>query len=243
LTAIVGIICSDGIVISTDSSATFGPSLYYHTIEQPHKKIEIIGDKVIIAGTGEIGLGQRFCNIIFKELGELNGKQIPGESFFKVKHPEEAMRNLAQKTIQNFHSTNPFYNQPGNTVGFNYGALIAYTHGDDLHLCEFDPVKFQPELKFPDHQKIFFSSMGSGQQITDPFLGLMRRIFWKQAVPTVAEAKLIAVWTLQHAIDLNTGGINRPIQMALIKRNEKGKYSASYVPGSEIHEHMDGVAL
>ena len=145
MTAVIGIICSDGIIIGTDSSATFGIPPYFRTIEQPHRKIEIIGDKVIVAGTGEIGLGQRFCNIIYKELGELKEPQIPKDSFYKEKHPEEAMRNLAQKTVQNFHSTNPFYNQPGNTVGFGYGALIAYTHGDDLHLCEFDQMKFEPE--------------------------------------------------------------------------------------------------
>jgi 20S proteasome alpha/beta subunit len=67
MTAIVGIRCKDGVVIGADSSATFTDGGQVRTIEQPtEKKIEIIGDKVIVAGTGSVGHGQRFCAVVRK---------------------------------------------------------------------------------------------------------------------------------------------------------------------------------
>ena len=51
MTAIVGVLCRDGVVIGTDSSATFtyGPQ---RTIEQPTEKLSIVDQSVIVAGTG-----------------------------------------------------------------------------------------------------------------------------------------------------------------------------------------------
>ena len=54
MTILVGLLCKDGIVIGSDSSATFG-TMQNRTIEQPTDKIEIIDGKVIIAGTGQVG--------------------------------------------------------------------------------------------------------------------------------------------------------------------------------------------
>src|SRR5690606_12875728 len=49
-----------------------------------------------------------------------------------------------------------------------------------------------------------FIAVGSGQQLADPFLAFLRRIFWKDHLPTLNEGIFAALWTLKHAIDLNT---------------------------------------
>lgn len=61
MTILVGIKCKDGVLIGSDSSATFAAG-QIRTIEQTTKKIEIVDGKIIVAGTGQIGLGQRFCH-------------------------------------------------------------------------------------------------------------------------------------------------------------------------------------
>jgi 20S proteasome alpha/beta subunit len=226
LTSIVGVYCSDGVVIGTDSSATFGSGAV-RTIEQETKKIQIYNGMVIVAGTGEVGLGQRFCNIADKSFRETG--------FIKNK-PVESMTVLSQRAVKDFQST--YTGFPNFPPGFKYGALVAYSTGEDFHLCEFDPITFRPELKLPE-QKFYFSSMGSGQPITDPFLALMRKIFWDSERPTVADAKFITTWALTHAIEVNTGGINGPIQMAAIRKTDKAKYSAAMISDEEIQEHMD----
>jgi hypothetical protein len=60
MTSIVGIRCTDGVVIGADSAASFSDGRHA-TIEQlTDQKIKIIGDSIIIAGTGYVGHMQRF---------------------------------------------------------------------------------------------------------------------------------------------------------------------------------------
>ena len=67
MTAIVGIRCNDGVVIGADSSATFGDGGGNRFIEQStRRKIEIIGQNVIVTGTGSVGHMQRFSAVIQK---------------------------------------------------------------------------------------------------------------------------------------------------------------------------------
>lgn len=226
MTSIVGVYCSDGVVIGTDSSATFGAG-GLRTIEQETKKVQIYHGTVIVAGTGEVGLGQRFCNITEKSFRD---------PAFTKRKPIETVTALAKSTIADFQPTYTAF--PNYQPGFKFGALVAYSTGEDFHLCEFDPVTFRPELKLPE-QKFYFSTMGSGQPITDPFLALMRKIFWKTERPTVADAKFITTWALTHAIEVNPGGIKDPIQMAAIRKNDKGRYSAAMISDEDIQEHMD----
>ena len=64
LSAVVGVLCRDGVVVGTDSSCTFTTGVGPPTIEQPTEKLKICSDAVIIAGTGQFGLGQRFGFIV-----------------------------------------------------------------------------------------------------------------------------------------------------------------------------------
>ena len=63
MTLIVGILCGDGVVVGADRAAT---SAYQGrpVIEQPTRKISIIDDNIILATSGEVGLGQRFRYVV-----------------------------------------------------------------------------------------------------------------------------------------------------------------------------------
>ncbi len=217
----MGILCTDGIVIGTDSSATFSASTT-PTIEQKTNKIEIIDERIILAGTGQVGIGQRFCDII---------KTSNKEHVFD-KPPIGVGKELSSRGIKDFQST---FIQSG-----QYGALVAYISKGSFNLCEFAIADFQPELKTKE-SKLWFVSMGCGQFITDPFLGFMRRVFFKDRLPTVADATFVTSWTLQHVIELNVGGINGPIQMAAIREKSKGQFVASMITDDELSEHCGNV--
>ena len=91
MTLIVGIRCSNGVVIGTDSAATFGPFVLTPTISQLYQqKISIIDDRIIIAGTGAIGLGQRFTAI---------AKQHWGDAEFRNKSDVEIGKILSQGAL------------------------------------------------------------------------------------------------------------------------------------------------
>jgi 20S proteasome alpha/beta subunit len=59
MTILVGVKCSDGIVIGADSIATSaaGHSPLIHL--QSNNKIEIFGNSIIVAATGSVGFSQR----------------------------------------------------------------------------------------------------------------------------------------------------------------------------------------
>lgn len=218
MTSIVGILCSDGVVIGSDSAATFGNSRL-RTIEQPCEKLTVIDGRIIVAGTGEVGLGQRFCDVVQKAW---NDKQFGSQ-------PIEVGRVLASRAIQDFSQT-------GVKLG-QYGALLAYAAGGTFHLGEFSVDNFQPEWKT---RQLWFTSMGSAQMITDPFLAFLREVFWENDMPTVQNAIFAITWTLDHAIHYNPGGVNGPPRVAVIEK-QKGQYGARILSEVELDEHQQSI--
>jgi len=171
MTAIVGVLCRDGLVIGTDSSTTFGSGLGPPTIEQPTEKLKIVSNAIVIAGTGQVGLGQRFGRIV---------EAAYQENVFRASHHHTTVgTELCKRTIADFASTNVKQGQ--------YGALVGFPLGDKACLCEFPVSDFQPEFKT---ETMWYCSMGSGQPITDPFLALMREVFWQNGLPSIQDAIL-----------------------------------------------------
>lgn len=220
MTVLVGIKCKDGIVIGSDSSATFGDA-QTRTIEQSTKKIEILHEKIIVAGTGQIGLGQRFCDQTDK--GFANGH-------FKNLNAIAMATKITELAIKDYAATAATKGQ--------YGALVAFPAAHDIHLCEFGISDLQPELKT---SSIWYASMGSGQLIADPFLGLMRSVFWDSGMPSLQDGIFIATWTLTHTIRVNPGGVNGPIQMAILTVAKQGP-SARMLSPDELEEHAENVS-
>jgi 20S proteasome alpha/beta subunit len=64
MTVLVGVLCADGVVVGSDSSATFSAARNLNTIEQPVRKTFLVGSDVIFATTGAGGLGQRLEYIL-----------------------------------------------------------------------------------------------------------------------------------------------------------------------------------
>ena len=122
MTAIVGIRCGDGVVIGADSSATFGDGGGNRFIEQStRKKIEIIGENVIVAGTGAVGHMQRFTAVIQKSW---DSKSFSGKSEIEIG------KMLASAGIADFHQTHAMNN-------LEFAAMVAYPANDQPSLCEF----------------------------------------------------------------------------------------------------------
>jgi hypothetical protein len=55
MTSVVGALCKDGVVVGSDSAATFVAG-GMRTIEQPTEKLVVVRDHIIVAGTGQVGL-------------------------------------------------------------------------------------------------------------------------------------------------------------------------------------------
>lgn len=221
MTAIVGVLCRDGLVIGTDSSMTFASSVGSPIIEQPTEKLSLISNCIIVAGTGQVGLGQRFCQVI---------EQAYDEKVFSAgKHHTLVANEVCKRAIANFGYTSA-------NKG-TYGALVGFVLGDKPFLCEFAVTDFQPEFKT---EMMWYGSMGSGQPITDPFLALMREVFWGKVPPTVQDATFAVTWALDHAIQVNPGGINGPARIAVLEKSS-GKYRARMLDDAALEEHRQNI--
>jgi 20S proteasome alpha/beta subunit len=219
MTAIVGLFCKDGAVIGADSSATFTAG-QIRTIEQLTHKIDVIEDRVILAGTGPVGLTQRVCAVV-KRIFDQNG--FTGSEI-------EVSKRICREALEDFKHT---YISPQ-----GYGFLAAFPIEKKHHLCEFAVDNLQPEFKTSN---IWYCSIGGGQLITDPFLGFMRKVFWNEGLPNVQEGVFAVNWTLQHAIEINPGGVNGPVKIAVLER-VKDRMQARILESSELqqhNEHMD----
>ena len=222
MTAVVGILCSDGVVIGTDSSMTMAGAGGLRTIEQPTEKLDVIGERIIIAGTGWVGHGQRFKNIVDKAW---KAKEFVNIRDGTTREPLDVCHQLASATTANFAQTK--------TPRDTYGALFVASIGGKPVLCEFDVRAFQPTIYT---ERMWFCSMGSTQPITDPFLALMRTVFWPSVQPTVNQATFAVTWALDHAIAVNPGGVNGPSRIAVLERGERD-YRARMLTDEEISEH------
>lgn len=221
MTVLVGVRCTDGVVVGADSSATFGAHPQAKTIEQRVQKVFVVADKIIVAGTGAVGLGQRFTAAIETAY---SGKEFAGEG-----SPIEFGKKLCMAGLRDFQPTGV---QPG-----RFAAMVAFPIKNAAFLCELGLVDFQPELKTDD---MWFCSMGSGQPITDPFLAFVKRVFFPNAQPSLKEGLFMVTWALMHAIELNPGGINGPPQIAVLERG-KDSASARLLHDEELDEHKGSV--
>lgn len=220
MTVIVGVLCQDGVILGADSSATFAAGQFV-TIEQPTEKLFTVGADMVFAGTGDVGLVQR--------LGQVLERLRQDPDFFQKPRFDIACA-ISKATIEYFQFTHAPLNR--------LGALVAFRCADGFQLCEFGLNDLQPEFKTPRN---WFSSMGSGQPITDPFLGLMRRVFFPVSQPKLSEAKFLVTWALEHAIDVNPGGIKGPIQLAELTPAGDGQPSARVLNKDELEEHSQNV--
>ncbi len=223
MTSIVALRCSDGVVIGSDSAVTLGGSGgQLNTIEQhTGQKVRLIGEDIILTGTGSLGLMQRFHAAV--SLNHSNGqlKKIPSGIEFAKK-----LADIGLRDFQNTHLTE-----------INLSAYAAFMSNGEPHLCELDGgAHFQPEMKEP--LDLWYVSGGIGQQITDPFLALLREVFWPDGPPNLRGGIFTAMWALKHVCEINAGGVGYPLHIATLDA-QTGK--ARILNEEELAEHENMV--
>jgi hypothetical protein len=229
VTILVGVRCTDGVVIGADSMATssIGPQRLIQILSDD--KINIIGNKVIIACSGPVGLGQRFYGVV-------KAAWDPPNKLFQ-KSCAECVREISRATLKNFEHTG-VQRQPPHQGGLHFGSLMAAPLDGAAQLVEFGTLDFQPEIK---KDRLHFVSMGSGQVLADPFLAFVSRVLWEGKPPDVQMGAFGLYWVLSHTIQYAPGGVGKPIKIAVLKK-EKGDWIARSVEGDELQEPEQHVA-
>jgi hypothetical protein len=181
MTVIVGILCSDGVVIGSDSAMAAGRAPSY-TIEWPDSgalKIEVIEPDVITAVTGAFGLAQRFNEQVARTIQALKEQYIQPTQFafgpqgiVPIGTPiQQALGHVVGNGVTPYDAITPV--QLGTVIaqvvtddfkrtqstqqvsnGWGLGALLAFVNNGKPQLIDFDRVQFHPEVKgMPDPQR------------------------------------------------------------------------------------------
>src|SRR6185295_7969871 len=115
------------------------------------RKIHVVNKCLVVAGTGHVGMSQRFQETAGRTWNDVAGKG---------KSPMDICRALAGAFVADCQSTGMKTPELGALVGFP-------NKKGGPQLCEFQTSNFQPELK---DTGTWFVSMGSGQLIADSYL-------------------------------------------------------------------------
>lgn len=234
MTLIVGIKARDGVILGADGAATFGNASSF-TIRQPVRKLYIVGAQGVVGVSGSVGLGQRIIAEIENlwRDNKLNSKPsylvmtAIRQKIWEHVGPELQAAAIAQNTL----------GQAAQNSAIAH-TLVALPCGGKPSLFQFDP-QGAPEEATED---LPFIAIGSGQNIADPFLAFLRRIFWKDRLPSISEGVFAALWTLQHAIQTSPGFVSDPIQIVVVERKRKSNIEARELTESDLEEHSEAIA-
>ncbi len=223
MTLIVGIRCSGGVVVGSDSAITFVADTQTPTIQQRSSaKIEVIDDSLIVAGTGALGMGQRFTDIT---------RKLSQSQQHDTAKSLDIGRALSAAALQDFASTN--------APARSYGALVAIPCAGSAELIEFSVDGFQPEVKTDDS---WYVSMGAGQVVADPLLGFFRTVFWGDQPPNLQDGVFALTMVLQLGCEMAPIGVARPLQIAVLGPDHEGNLSARRLNDDELLEHEENVS-
>lgn len=169
MTLIVGIKCSDGIVLGADSAATLGNTLGVRTVIQPVAKLTIVRGQAIIGVSGPVSTAQLFADRLDAAYNGLRNVGVPeiGRklrlAFLEDAEVSLRVAGLAQSVVG-----------PTAQNDVICQTLVAIASGRPPSMIQFD-YQCMPEMATDD---LPFVAIGSGQTIADPFLAFLRRVFW-----------------------------------------------------------------
>ena len=239
MTLIVGIKCSDGVVLGADGAATLGNILGETTVTQHVTKLQIIQDRIIMGVSGQVGLSQLYCDRVEglwrdNKLGRSTGLPDVQRLVYGAIYQD------AQIAIAGAAASVPLIGNVNAATLVLTNSLIAIPVGGLNGSAELIQCNHlgMPEAATND---LPYVTIGSGQSLADPFLAFLRRVFWPDAPPNLADGVFATVWTLRHAISVTPGGVSEPIQVATLAKHRGRELSASILASEQLQEHRQNV--
>ncbi len=238
MTLIVGVKCSDGIVLGADSKATYATTTGQSTISQDTvTKLHIGNDRIVVGVSGPIGLGQSYSDEVDSYLAS-NGFQVKWKSAAAAKTDlSQRFWKHAEPCWQRAAATVNVVGQQAAYMQCAHATAVAFEIADEAHLVTFSH-QCAPEEVTKD---LPFTAIGSGQAQADPFLAFIRRIFWPSGLPTLTDGQLACIWTLSEVIKHSPGGVGGSIQVVVLSK-EKNKWKCSELPQPDIDTHLQALS-
>lgn len=234
MTLIIGVRCTDGVVIAADSAVTMGSVVGGTTAELTvGRKLSILHDSMIVGFSGFTGLAYR--------LTETLREQHPS---FKTKPAHKALEKIREHLLPTVESELKMARVVAETTRSQealqtaiFSILIGIPLNGAPQLISLDQ-NCSPDLVGQD---VVFATVGSGQRVADPFMGFVREVLWPaRGCPGLREGTLGALWAMRHAIRTNTGGVGGTTQV-MILRKDGNDFRASELDSAVASEHDEAI--
>ena len=234
MTVVVGLLCENGVALGADGAATLATTGGSPTARTPTRKLEVIGDRLVLGFSGDVGFGQRVRWVVERlwDQGALRDMQVP-----------DALACLQQEIFRCVSGEFDITSKIGSVVGPVVRSRVVSESLIAVPLMGKQTLLLLEHSVYPTvlSRDLPFVAIGSGKAIADPFLAFLRRIFWKDDLPTIAEGVFAVVWTLQHTIKTSPGGIADPWQVVTLERDEDGEWRGREHDSAEMQESEEMV--
>ena len=224
MTLNVAFLCSDGLVLAVDSMITARMPVGAGVLPLAHQhgvKLYLLPGPQLFSYSGDPGLAARF-----KAIAESSHSRVTTFPF-AFNYPLQ----ITNAAVSQFNSTGIAVNM------IDLNLALGFIHGGSCHCCMFEgPI--QPRMLDKDH---YYAALGSGRVSAEPFLRFISDVFCQRGQPTVREAVFLAIWTVQHVIDVNPGDVAGPIRVAVFELNGAGNFRARELTTNEIDDHQQAI--
>ena len=218
----IGVLCRDGVVIASDGMCSTGP------VGVDNLKTHIIQNKIVCCCAGADNYLQFFVNFLnlkFTEFGfdapnitadDIISSIITGfytyvSTLMVANMPAHTQHLLLQKLQNDFL----------NPEKLQFSSVIGFSHNNNFYLYRIDgliPSPIKPT-------GMWYTIIGSGFLHGMPSIHLIKKIIQINSIPNVANAVNLAYWTVDHAIEVASGGIGGNITIVSIRKNNDNAFS------------------
>jgi 20S proteasome alpha/beta subunit len=218
MTIAIGLYCTDGLVIATDSAITVAT----HdgaTTEMKASKIFHLMDGVIFAYSGNFSMAERIRRRLASFLPEwLEESDTADDLGDRI--CTELERMFTKYVID-----------PLKGVDCTIMLGIIFKGTPELILFS---GGFRPQYHSMEY---FYVAHGSGKQFADPFMSFLQNTCDIKTL-TVEHARLLAYWIIDHVIEANTGGVRGPVQLQyFLKQDDGSSYNCLSIDSADEYEN------
>ena len=217
MTAIVGFLCRDGVVIGADGMLT--PSLGGAPVgHHKGKKLHAIHGHCLSAYAGDQGMATRFRYVVESASRTLVAADPPMKFLLEVSARFSTQLERTKAAATGLETMLAF--------GCDGGHALSVFDGDA-----------QPLLLDADS---FYAALGATKTAADPFLRFLVDIFCSNGPPPISDAIFLTLWTLQHVIDAGPGGAAEPISIGVL-HHVADSWRARIVSVDDLQEHREAI--
>lgn len=219
MTLILGIRCSDGIVVGADSMFSIGAPI--GSVRMDGEKIHLLPkSKGIVAFAGDLDVSQLVLDDLREQWHAIQNTEKRSE-----------VKGLISGSIRRIlGDENDQLDSP------EFAALVAFSIQDEPSLLLYRGTRHPVEAR-DGH---YILRAGTGDHFALLFLKFLERVFWNgKAPPSIIDGVFSALWTLNYIIETNAMGVGGAPRIAVLeKTDDQGTLRSRLLPNHELDEYQ-----